>query len=77
MGEREPAALYFMKFTLQTSELKKGQIGFRRQKRLEAHAGPLGDRHQTGTKIRLALEMAGIEFIDKNCGGSLRERPKR
>ncbi|MGA8613436.1 MAG: hypothetical protein WB760_17380 [Xanthobacteraceae bacterium] len=38
-------------------------------KRLEAHDGALGGRHQTGTKIRLALERAGAEFIDENGGG--------
>jgi DNA-binding XRE family transcriptional regulator len=38
-------------------------------KRLEAHDGALGGRHETGTKIRLALETAGVEFIDENGGG--------
>jgi DNA-binding XRE family transcriptional regulator len=38
-------------------------------KRLEAHDGALGGRHETGTKIRLALLTAGIEFIDENGGG--------
>jgi DNA-binding XRE family transcriptional regulator len=38
-------------------------------KRLEAHDGALGGRHETGTKIRLALERAGVEFIDENGGG--------
>ena len=30
---------------------------------------PLGGRHETGTKIRLALERGDIEFIDENGGG--------
>jgi DNA-binding XRE family transcriptional regulator len=38
-------------------------------KRLEAYDGALGGRHETGTKIRLALETAGVEFIDENGGG--------
>jgi hypothetical protein len=39
-------------------------------KRLEAHDGALGGRHETGTKIRAALERAGVEFIDENGGGA-------
>jgi transcriptional regulator with XRE-family HTH domain len=38
-------------------------------KRLEAQEGLLGGRDETGTKIRLALEAAGIEFIEENGGG--------
>jgi hypothetical protein len=38
-------------------------------KRLEAQDGPLGGRDETATKIRLALETAGVEFIDDNGGG--------
>jgi len=38
-------------------------------KRLEAQEGLLGGRNETGRKIRLALEAAGIEFIDENGGG--------
>ena len=38
-------------------------------KRLEAQDGPLGGRDETGTKIRSALESAGVEFIDENGGG--------
>jgi len=38
-------------------------------KRLEAQDGALGGRHETGNKIRLALQTAGIEFIDENGGG--------
>ena len=38
-------------------------------KRLEAQDGPLGGRDETGTKIRLALETAGVEFLDENGGG--------
>jgi hypothetical protein len=38
-------------------------------KRLEAQDGPLGGRNETGRKIRLALESAGVEFIDENGGG--------
>jgi transcriptional regulator with XRE-family HTH domain len=48
-------------------------------KRLEAQEGPLGGRSETGDKIRLALEGAGVEFIDENGGGPgvrLRKRSK-
>jgi predicted transcriptional regulator len=38
-------------------------------KRLEAQDGPLGGRDETGTKIRSALESAGVHFIDENGGG--------
>ena len=37
--------------------------------RLEAVDGELGGREQTVAKIRIALENAGIEFIDENGGG--------
>jgi hypothetical protein len=30
---------------------------------------PWGVAKRTGTKIRLALETAGVEFIDENSGG--------
>ena len=49
-------------------------------KRLEAQDGPLGGRNETATKIRFALEAAGVEFIDENGGGPgvrLRKRQKR
>lgn len=49
-------------------------------KRLEAQDGPLGGRNETGTKIRSALESAGIEFIDENGGGPgvrLRKRQQK
>jgi transcriptional regulator with XRE-family HTH domain len=49
-------------------------------KRLEAHEGLLGGRNETGTKIRLALEAAGVEFIDENGGGPgvrLRKRQQK
>jgi predicted transcriptional regulator len=50
-------------------------------KRLEAQDGPLGGRDATGGKIRLALETAGVQFIDENGGGPgvrLRKRePKK
>ena len=39
-------------------------------KRLEAAEGLLGGRQTTGQKIVMALEKAGIEFIDENGGGS-------
>jgi transcriptional regulator with XRE-family HTH domain len=39
-------------------------------KRLEAGEGPLGGRSETGDKIRKALLLAGIEFIDENGGGA-------
>jgi DNA-binding XRE family transcriptional regulator len=38
-------------------------------KRLEADDGPLGGRDETSNKIRLALEAAGVEFINENGGG--------
>ena len=47
-------------------------------KRLEAQDGPLGGRSETGTKIRRALEGAGVEFIDENGGGpGVRLRKRR
>jgi predicted transcriptional regulator len=47
-------------------------------KRLEAKDGPLGGRDETGTKIRLALENAGVEFLDENGGGpGVRLRKRR
>jgi predicted transcriptional regulator len=49
-------------------------------KRLEAQDGPLGGRDETGTKIRSALEAAGVEFIDENGGGPgvrLRKRQQK
>jgi transcriptional regulator with XRE-family HTH domain len=39
-------------------------------KRLEAGEGPLGGRSETGDKIRKALKVAGVEFIDENGGGA-------
>jgi hypothetical protein len=39
-------------------------------RRLKAQDGPLGGRDETGTKIRLALEPAGVKFIDENGGGA-------
>jgi hypothetical protein len=50
-------------------------------KRLEATDGPLGGRTETGMKIRAALEVAGVEFIEENGGGPgvrlrKRQRPK-
>jgi transcriptional regulator with XRE-family HTH domain len=38
-------------------------------KRLEAQGGLLGGRSETGSKIQLALEQAGVEFLDENGGG--------
>jgi hypothetical protein len=38
-------------------------------KRLEAQDGLIGGRSDTATKIRAALETAGVEFIDENGGG--------
>jgi transcriptional regulator with XRE-family HTH domain len=38
-------------------------------KRLEAADGPLGGRGETVDKIRTALQVAGVEFIDENGGG--------
>src|ERR1700719_747508 len=39
-------------------------------KRLEAQDGPLGGRADTSDKIEVALEKAGVEFIDENGGGA-------
>jgi predicted transcriptional regulator len=38
-------------------------------KRLEANDGPVGGRSGTGAKIQIALERAGVEFIDEDGGG--------
>jgi transcriptional regulator with XRE-family HTH domain len=38
-------------------------------KRLEATDGPLGGRSDTIAKIRAALMLAGVEFIDEDGGG--------
>ena len=49
-------------------------------KRLEAQDGQLGGRDETGSKIRQALEVAGVEFIDENGGGPgvrLRKRQQK
>lgn len=48
-------------------------------KRLEAAAGMLGGRAATVRKIQVALERAGVEFIDENGSGPgvrLRKRPQ-
>ena len=49
--------------------------------RLEALKGELGGREGTAGRIRMALETAGVEFIDENGGGPgvrLRKRqPKK
>jgi predicted transcriptional regulator len=37
--------------------------------RLESLEGKLGGREMTAEKIRAALEIAGIQFIDENGGG--------
>ena len=51
-------------------------------KRLEAAEGLLAGRQTTSHKIRAALELAGIEFIDENGGGPgvrlrKRQRPRK
>ena len=49
-------------------------------KRLEARGGPLGGRDETGQKICMALDVAGIEFIEENGGGPgvrLRKRQQK
>jgi transcriptional regulator with XRE-family HTH domain len=38
--------------------------------RLESVDGELGGREETSDKIRTAIELAGIEFIAENGGGS-------
>jgi len=37
--------------------------------RLESMDGKLGGREDTAKKIRTAIEIAGVEFIDENGGG--------
>jgi transcriptional regulator with XRE-family HTH domain len=37
--------------------------------RLESMDGELGGRQVTAQKIRAAIEVAGVEFIDENGGG--------
>jgi transcriptional regulator with XRE-family HTH domain len=39
-------------------------------KRLEAADGPLGGRPDTSAKLQVALELAGIQFIEENGGGA-------
>ena len=49
-------------------------------KRLEAQDGPLGGRSETGRKICVTLESAGVEFIEENGGGlgvRLRKRQQK
>jgi predicted transcriptional regulator len=49
-------------------------------KRLEAQDGPIGGRSDTASRIRAALEAAGIDFIDENGGGPgvrLRKRQQK
>jgi hypothetical protein len=48
--------------------------------RLESADGELGGRELTTEKIRMAIESAGIEFIDENGGGPgvrLKKPPKK
>jgi ribosome-binding protein aMBF1 (putative translation factor) len=47
--------------------------------RLESVDGELGGREDTAEKIRTAIEIAGVEFIDENGGGQgvrLRKRAR-
>jgi hypothetical protein len=45
-------------------------MGFRRREPIkEAHDGALGGRQETGTKIRLALATAGVEFTNGDQPG--------
>jgi len=56
------------------------QISLPTIKRLEAQDGLLGGRDDTGSKIRIALERGGVEFIDENGGGAgvrLKSRGRR
>lgn len=47
-------------------------------KRLEAKPGPLGAHASTQAALRIALEKAGIDFIDENGGGpGVRLRKRR
>ncbi|PPQ34969.1 transcriptional regulator [Rhodoblastus acidophilus] len=39
-------------------------------RRLEAQDGDIGGRPETGEKIRVTLEAAGVEFIPENGGGA-------
>lgn len=45
--------------------------------RLESAEGQLGGREETVRKIRAALEMGGIEFIEENGGEGVRLRKPR
>jgi predicted transcriptional regulator len=38
--------------------------------RLESVDGPIGGRPDTGEKLQIALEKAGIEFMAENGGGA-------
>jgi transcriptional regulator with XRE-family HTH domain len=38
-------------------------------KRLEANDGQIGGRSQTAEQLVMALERAGVQFIDENGGG--------
>jgi transcriptional regulator with XRE-family HTH domain len=49
-------------------------------KRLEASDGPLGGRSETADKIQMALQRAGIVFIDENGSGPgvrLKKKPQK
>ena len=47
-------------------------------KRLEAGDGPIGGRSETASKIRAALQRAGVDFIDDGGSGvRLRSSSKR
>jgi len=56
-------------FSTQRQNFRSAEVSIPTIKRLEAHDGALGGRQETGAKIRLALETAGVEFIDENGGG--------
>jgi len=46
--------------------------------RLESVDGELGGREDTAEKIRTAIEIAGVEFLDENGGGrGVRLRKRR
>jgi transcriptional regulator with XRE-family HTH domain len=57
---------------------KAAKVSLPTVKRLEACEGDLGGRADTARKIRLAIEAAGVEFVDEKAGGAgvrFRKRP--
>ena len=49
---------------------KHSKVSIPTIKRLESQGGVLAGRADTGSKIKDALQKAGVEFIDENGGGA-------